>query len=50
MRWYWHVVALTLIVGGTGVSVVTGTPLPAWVGALAWLALWFGVVRRRVIT
>lgn len=39
--------ALTLVVGGTLVSTVLGSPLVAWVGVLTWFVVWHLVVRRR---
>lgn len=44
MRWYWHVVALTLVVGGPLVAVATGWPVIGLLAVGAWFALWYGVV------
>jgi hypothetical protein len=50
VRWYWHVVALTLLLGGPAVAIATGVPAYGWVAIATWFALWYLVVRRRVVT
>lgn len=47
MPWWGHVLMLTLIIGGTGISVVVGNPGYAWVCVVSAWIIGYLILRNR---